>query len=90
MGTQARGGWQGLLAEAEAYIKMALDPEAAAWLLCGAALNTALWLLPAIIRPTCCQGERGLSGDGVGIAGKDLEPAKLGCASAVGDSQNPA
>ncbi len=27
MGTQARGGWQGLLAEAEAYIKMALDPR---------------------------------------------------------------
>ncbi len=27
MGTQARGGWQGLLAVAEAYIKMALDPR---------------------------------------------------------------
>ena len=27
IGTQAGGGWQGLLAEGEAYIKMALDPE---------------------------------------------------------------
>ncbi len=27
IGTQAGGGWQGLLAEGEAYIKMALNPE---------------------------------------------------------------
>ena len=27
IGMQAGGGWQGLLAEGEAYIKMALDPE---------------------------------------------------------------
>ncbi len=44
IGAQAEDVWQGMLAEGVAYIRMALDPEAAARLLSGAALNAALWI----------------------------------------------